>query len=659
MILGKIIGKTTTKEFKFKVEQEAKKFQYIEINAEQLILAQITEIEKTKEETIAQCNIIGYRDKENKLKTLRIPLEPNTEVLTAKESTIESVLGLVKTKNSAFMGTLEGYKNLNVYIDLNKILTKHLAILAKSGSGKSYSAAVILEELLERKIPMLIIDPHGEYSTLKHPNLKEKDKLKLVNLEPKGFSEIIQEFSPDTKINPQAKPLKLNANNLSSQELTHLLPAKLSNAQLGCLYSVLRDTKRIDFNTLISELEMEENNAKYSLISIIEYLNQLEIFSSSPTLPSELITQNKASIINLKGIPPEVSEVVVYKLLKDLFDERKKGNIPPFFLVLEEAHNFVPERNFGETKASGIIRQIFAEGRKFGLGACIITQRPSRIEKNTLSQVTTQIILKLTNPNDIKAVSNSVEGITSDTEKEIQNISIGTAMLVGVVDLPLFINVRPRKTKHGGEAVNMLEIPDAPESEEEQPEGELLPLIKPNISLEDKKIIEGKKDLKTSLIPCTLLTCSQNNEDFNILINLNTAEIIKEAETLEGLSLRSINLPSLSENQKTILTLALKYQLFKPSELFAKSGLQFSELHDVIESLIQKGYFIKEGTNYNLSPKLQNLNKSLACYEKVDFSRIIYDNKKEIKYNQEEIIKFLKTFFEVRDKKDCFLVSYQ
>src|SRR3989344_474767 len=82
------------------------------------------------------------------------------------------------------------------------------------------------------------------------------------------------------------------------------------------------------------------------------------------------------------------------------FIYRKKRNVPPFFLVLEEAHNYVPERSFNEAKSSRILRQIFSEGRKFGLGVCLLLQRPPRVDKSALSQVTTQIILKVTNPND-------------------------------------------------------------------------------------------------------------------------------------------------------------------------------------------------------------------------------------------------------------------
>ena len=169
-----------------------------------------------------------------------------------------------------------------------------------------------------------------------------------------------------------------------------------------------------------------------------------------------MINPGKCCIINLKGINQELQEVIVYKLLKDLFEARKKNNVAPFFCVIEEAQNFVPERNFGEAKSSGIIRQVAVEGRKFGIGLCIITQRVSRVEKNVLSQCSTNIILKVTNQNDIKSISGSVDGINSEIEKEIKNLPVGTALVTGVLDLPLFVNIRPRRTKHGGESVNAI-----------------------------------------------------------------------------------------------------------------------------------------------------------------------------------------------------------
>jgi hypothetical protein len=202
-------------------------------------------------------------------------------------------------------------------------------------------------------------------------------------------------------------------------------------------------------------LSNEESQTKWSLISLLEQLKKLKIYSTEPTPLKELIKHKRASIVSLKGVDPFVSEAVVAGLLRDLFEARKKEEIPPCFIILEEAHNWCPERSFGETRSSKVIRTIAAEGRKFGMGLCVISQRPAKIDKNVVSQCTTQIILKMTNPNDIKSVMASSEGMSSEMEQEIERLNIGTCLLTGVIDIPLKVNIRPRISKHGGESVDI------------------------------------------------------------------------------------------------------------------------------------------------------------------------------------------------------------
>lgn len=665
MILGNIIGRSSTLNFRFLVKGNARKFDYIQVPAKSYeVLAQIIEIEKDNEQTVAFCNVLGYRDKI--LKQLLVPLEPGVEVLKASDEFIKKTLGLEETKTGAFIGCLNGYDSVNVFLDLNKLLTKHVAVLAKSGSGKSYTVAVLTEEILEKEIPILVIDPHGEYSSLKYKNDKDNEKLEKFKIKARSYGEDIQEYSPDIENNPSAKPLKLNAYNLSSSELVHLLPTRLSNSQLGLLYSGLRNMKdKVDFQGLITELELEDNNAKYTLINLIEFIQKLNLFSYHPSSLQELIQPGKCTIINLKGVQSELQEVIVYKLLKDLFYARKRAEVPPFFVIVEEAHNYIPERNFGEAKSSSIIRQISSEGRKFGLGLCLVTQRPSRIDKSSLSQCTTQVILKVTNPGDIKAIANSVEGLTGDTEKEIKNIPIGTAMITGIVDLPLFVNIRPRKTKHGGEAVNMIDsvIPSKNFVEEIQSssqrlsqgtKGELLNAIMPKYSKKDIQLMSNKeiKEIKTSLIPCLFINC----QDFNLLVNLHNGELVNDFEKGKG-TFFSPKI-ELSPNQRRIFDAALLMKSFTSAEIFAKTGVQFSDVYDAVTALVRKGYFVQEGNKYRLAQTFNLDFEDYACYVSPDFSRIDYDEKLEKNHNPEEILRFLENYCKTKNSKECYLVVY-
>jgi len=138
MILGNIIGKTSTKEFMFLVRGNAKKFDYVQVlSADSYILGQIIEIEKENNQAIAFCNVIGYR-KNNEFKRLLIPLEPGIEVLKADSDFIKEIIGL--RGNGVYLGKLDGYDDIDVFLDMNKILTNKISILAKTGSGKSYTS---------------------------------------------------------------------------------------------------------------------------------------------------------------------------------------------------------------------------------------------------------------------------------------------------------------------------------------------------------------------------------------------------------------------------------------------------------------------------------------------------------------------------------------
>ncbi|MFT4283043.1 MAG: ATP-binding protein [Candidatus Woesearchaeota archaeon] len=641
MILGKITGKITTNDFKFTVEKETKKFEYVQVyhKAYEYVLCQVIELETDHEKTIAYCQILGYKDK-GRIKKIRIPFEPNTEVLKAEDEFIRKVIKLEESSYNAFVGRLDG-KEIPVQIDLNKVLTMHLAVLAKSGSGKSYSVGVLLEEMLNQKIPLLIIDPHGEYNTLKYKNTEEKDleTLKKLGLKPESFE--VEEFG-DSEINKGVKPIKLGLN-MDQEEITTLLP-KLPNSQLALIYSVFKNMQPTSLDSLILGLDSEESANKYHVINQVEYLRDLNIFTTSAVNYAELIRQGKASILNLKGIPPEVQEIIVYKITKELFELRKKEKIPPFFLVVEEAHNYCPERSFGETKASKILRTIASEGRKFGLGLCVISQRPARVDKSVLSQCSSQFILKVTNPNDLKAISSSVEGITNATEKEIQNLMIGQALVTGVSDMPILVNIRPRKTMHGGTAKPIMSK-DFKDIKDDFKEQEFIPLIKPDIEEKDAKLMSKSGEIIKKLIPCTLIEC-EDKENYNLLIDMITGNIITDKN--EYKTKKVPDMQSLTKKQVEILKYAFKNKVFQEQEIEQKQELK---------DLINKGLIIKEKQLLKLSQEFAFTKLSnFKTYQKPSFETINYDQKLKPKMKN---LNKLKTFTTIKNEQECFLLKYE
>jgi len=636
MILGKIVGKTTTRKFKFRIESKAKKFQYIQVMHKEYgyVLCQIIEIERSKEE-IADCVIIGYK-KDNKILLPRSPFEQGVEVLNAEDKFIKVILSL-EQDNPAYIGKLEN-RDIKIFLDLNKLLTRHIAIIAKTGAGKSYTAGVLIEEILDNKVPLLIIDPHGEYSQMKEAGKPDG----------KGYKDSIQEYG-DVNIDEHLKPIVLN-DQFSPQGLMHILPAKLSQAQKAVLYSTIKELNPVTLNSLIDELSTEEIT-NINLISILDYLKTLELFSSDFTHYEELIRPGKCSIINLKGIPPEVQEIIVYKLLKDLFEQRKLGNIAPFFTVIEESHNFAPERSFGETKSSTIIRTIASEGRKFGLGLCLLTQRPARLDKNVLSQCSSQIILKVTNPNDLRSIMNSVENISSETEDEIKNLAIGTALVTGVVDLPLLVKIRQRKSKHGGSTINILkETKGMLKDLEEFKNKEILPLILPKNTPKDIKLIEGKDKISPVLIPAVLVI----HDKKKFLIEQIKGQLIIDIDTKKTID---IPIDKFSKSQKEILDIVLGLKRFNLAKLSQKTNTSVLKLKEMVDFFTKKGLLKKEDNNFMLTKEglfLRNPGK-FQTFNKIEFKQINYQRKLKPRVSRE----IIKKRFPHAELKDCFIVYYK
>ncbi|MFH1133578.1 MAG: ATP-binding protein [Nanoarchaeota archaeon] len=653
MILGHIIGKTTPSQFSFKVGGDARKFSYVQVMHKDygFVLCQVADLEKDAEQTVARCGVIGYRDAEGKVRSPRSPFEPGAEVLDAQDELIAQVVQA--GSEGAFLGMLEG-RPIRVCLDINRMLTKHVAVMAKSGAGKSYAVAVLLEEILERKIPLIVIDPHGEYSLMSQANDKPEDikKLAALDLKPKGYPRQVQEYG-DTSIVQNAKPLRLN-DSFTPLELMHILPARLTNTQAALIYASIETLKETTLTSLILALDQSDSNQKASLLSVISYLKSLNLFSPEAMAFNEIVQSGKLSIINLKGIPPEVQEIIVHKLLSDLFEERKKGKIPPFFAVVEEAHNFVPERSYGEAKSSRILRTVASEGRKFGMGLCVVTQRPARVEKNVLSQCTTQIILKVTNPNDLKAISQSVEGITAETEDELKNLPIGIALVTGIVDMPLFVAVRPRKSKHGGEAVDMLKPKDIMEEVKEF--AELLPLVFPKTTPKDLRLM-GEKGGKitTTLIPAYMFSC-QGDQPFSILVEMETGKVVRDIDAMRLSSLPELE--KLSGQELAVLRIAYSLKDFSLEDFIVKSGMGL-DVQAQLRSLAQKGYLLEEGSRFRITDAyvLSNIS-SCASFVRIEYCTIGYDQKRRQKANLDKVKEHLSKFAQVVDQKECFIVSY-
>ncbi len=579
MKLGTIQGEVNTSSFQFRAVEEVRKFDFVSVKSNgNWVLAQVEEVTKHPDgETVANANIIGYRDK-GLTKAPRRVIEPDSIVYSADQELISDTLGL--KDEGLTIGNLETNEDIDIKVNAEEFY-KHFAVLAQTGAGKSYLTGVLIEELLENEYPVLIIDPHGEYSSLSEEN-PESD-------EPEAYD--VVEYSPNTDINQTALPLSFSSVNMEKKELLDIIPDSLTNSQMGVLYNALKRLREKDedytLKDLMEAVSHEDSTAKWNLLNSMEQLEESGLFTEDPIDLEELLEPGRATIVNLRAVEPETAEMTMYSLAKRLFDLRKKNRIPPFLMVIEEAHNFVPEKGFEQALSNKILRKIASEGRKFGLGLGVVSQRPARIDKNVLSQCNTQFILRITNPNDLNAISKSFEGVTSEVESMIKSLPPGVAFVLGN-EYPVMTDVRIRRSKHGGTT----------QTSDSYVEKEKIEMFTPRKSIKQLEQEAGQK-YEEAYYPLYLV----ENEDRKVLVDGTKGTVKAERAQLSGLEEEVLDRLESGESK---------------SEMLDELDVNLSKLTSVLEKMREKGWLKQD----SLETRDSVLDMSLVK-ERVDGEKLI------------------------------------
>jgi len=401
------------------------------------------------EYVIAEVRILGEYNKEL-IERTAFPPAPGDKVFIADDELIKKFLGF--REDGLELGNI-AYHGVKPKLSLTKLFQKHLAILAMSGAGKSHLAGVLIEEILERKeemgnVGVVIIDVHGEYVGFKATHYKErinivegkKIRIALRKMSPQSLSEILP-----------------NISSVAQRDLTVVLEElKNEMKEKGELYGLEELIKKAEASEAVKQ------NIKGTLLSWLHDLARMRIISKGdhPHL-SELVKVGTVTVIDLSDLDDQRrKELIVAHISRKLFAMRKKEKIPPFVLIIEEAHNFAKEKAPKEMAiAKRVIEKIAREGRKFGASLCLISQRPVQLSTTALSQCNTHIILRVTNPYDIDHIGKSCEGIDGHMLKMITSLRVGEALIVGeAVTQPIFIKVRERKTKIPTKSVSLEEM---------------------------------------------------------------------------------------------------------------------------------------------------------------------------------------------------------
>lgn len=419
--------------------------------------------------------VLGYHNREmGDFINPRVPPAGGSPVYIAGDDLLVDVLSKRRKGEvgSAHLGSLLSREadTVPVALDVRGFTSTHLAIIASTGSGKSYLAGVLLEELMmpHNRAATLIIDPHGEYDTL-------QDMMNLAAFQAGNYKPRVRIFRPDT--------IRVSIDSLTLADIRYLLPqlSEKMHYQLSRAYAfALRTFKgKFTLEQLLFAVrqtaenkreadpetgEYEEDPTTNALVwRINSALGGSEIFNDFENIElDELFKPGQCTVIQLNEVDRREQQVIAATLLRRVYQARidtvklkagrgDKNYIPfPVFCLIEEAHNFAPAS--ADAITTEALKQILSEGRKFGVSIGLITQRPGKLDGDVLSQCMTQCIMRITNPIDQNRIAESVESVGRDLLKELPSLSKGQVIVSGAsVNTPVMLRVRTRITRHGGQ----------------------------------------------------------------------------------------------------------------------------------------------------------------------------------------------------------------
>jgi len=504
---------------------------------------------------VGVAKVLGYLDG-NVVRFPRGAAMPGAEVFRAPDNLLREFFSgnVVSGLN---LGTLINRPKVDVMLNPNG-LRRHLAVIAQTGAGKSYTVGVILEKLLQLGGTVIVFDPNSDYVVMRRDTQKRPtpfaDRVEVFRL-PTGqrqritddeiggarrftvqFSKLdvdelcvlsgIGERSTNIRKAIQTAHDHLRGRDYTArdflQELNRIAnggqappagpsararpisPAIGDESNFDAAMrrrrhqAIGRDDEPLDFDTFFSREDESEVQSPESevgavesrqpdsglrtpdsltldavtgaqkALKYIERLSRVDIWGFEDVPMDDLLRPMTLSVIDLAGVDHWIADFVVDKVLRETWSRATNEGLPrPVFLVLEEAHNFVPGGAQAErSQCAAIIKRIASEGRKFGIFLVLITQRPYRIHQDTLSQCNSQIIMRLTNPQDQDAVTKASEGISEGLLHDLPGLNVGEAVVLGpLVRVPVMVKVGQRLSQEGGSDIDVVQALERARSE--------------------------------------------------------------------------------------------------------------------------------------------------------------------------------------------------
>lgn len=399
------------------------------------------------------------------------------------------------------MGQTTSLSN-NIYMDVSR---SHIVfICGKRGSGKSYSMGVIAEGMsslpkeISQNISVIILDTMGIYWTMKYPNKKDESLLKQWGLESKELN--IQIYTPTgyykeykKKGIPTDFPFSIKPSELDAGDWGTTFEINI-NSELGVfIEGIINKLKEIgeDYTVedIINEIRQAETEKSIKQAAENRFNAALSwgIFSDEGTQLRDLVTGGKVTVIDVScytttsgaaNIRALVIGLIAEKLFRERMiarkneeyssihkathyfseEEKDKLEFPMVWLIIDEAHEFIPRQ--GKTLASSSLITILREGREPGISLILASQQPGKIHTDVITQSDIVLSHRLTARLDVEALGMLMQSYMSDgLDKQLDTLPRikGAGIIFDDVNERIYpMKIRPRFTWHGGEAPTAL-----------------------------------------------------------------------------------------------------------------------------------------------------------------------------------------------------------
>ena len=396
--------------------------------------------------------------------------------------------------NGLQLGTYSIDKNAIAWLNGNKFFQRHAVIVGNTGSGKSWCVARILEQTAALKSANAILfDIHGEYSTLAGDNFVH---LKIAGPNDPVGGEIL--FLPywlltydemlslmldrnDNNAPNQASLFRNEVIRLKQQILLDVGEADLAASitldspvpyDLDDLLEELRkkDTEMVPgakggekqgpyFGKLTRFIQMLESKQQDKRLHFL-FENNAELLKLDAfnTICKRLMApaddgKGGVKIIDFSEVPSDILPMIVSLIGRIVFSVQQwteKDKRHPIALLCDEAHLYIPafpDRN-SDLGSLDTFGRISKEGRKYGVGLVVISQRPSEVSRTVLSQSNNFIAMRITNADDQNVIKRLLPDSLGDYAETLPILDVGEALVVGDASLlPSRIKISPPTLK--------------------------------------------------------------------------------------------------------------------------------------------------------------------------------------------------------------------